>query len=343
MFGASARKKPGDADGERADDREVARQERVPPADDHDRDGEQHRVDGLGDEQVRRALDVGDHAAALGDDARHRRELAVEQHQLRDGTGRRGARAHRHADVGVLQRQRVVHAVAGHGHDVALRLQRADHRPLLLRRDPAEHRVALEHLGELTLVVGQLTRVVAVAGVGQPDLLGDRRHRARVVTRDHLERQRPARGSSAGCRRASGRIFSANITSATGREVGRQRLAVERCVGARQHQRATPARRQLVGPATRGQRRVREHHLRRAHHPGPVAVERGRAPLAGRGERHRRRCGSSPWAAVNAGASAASGRVAVLVVRERAQRGARPRSVAARRAPRARRTRSRPR
>ena len=132
------------------------------------RDREQHRVDGLGHEQVRRALDVGHHPPALGHDAGQGRELAVEEHELRDGARRGRARAHRHADVGVLQRQRVVHAVAGHRHDVALRLQRADHRPLLLGRDPPEHPVLLEHLGHLVLVLGELAGVVAAVGSSSP-------------------------------------------------------------------------------------------------------------------------------------------------------------------------------
>ena len=151
-----------------ADDREVARQVRVRPADHRHRDREQHRVDGLGHEQVRRPLDVGHHPAALGHDAGQGRELALEQHELRDRTRRRRARTHRHADVGVLQRQRVVHAVAGHRDDVALRLQRTDHRPLLLRRDPAEHPVLLEHLGHLVLVLGQLAGVVALRRTSSP-------------------------------------------------------------------------------------------------------------------------------------------------------------------------------
>ena len=75
-----------DADRERADDREVAGEERVLPAGDHHRDREERRVHGLGHEEVRRPLDVGDHPPAFGDDAGQRRELAVEQHELRDGT-----------------------------------------------------------------------------------------------------------------------------------------------------------------------------------------------------------------------------------------------------------------
>jgi hypothetical protein len=101
LFGASARKKPGDADRERAHDREVPRQERVLPPGDGNEDRDQDRVDRLRDEEVRRALDVRDHTTAFGHNAGQRRELAVEQHELRDRARRRGARAHGNADVGV--------------------------------------------------------------------------------------------------------------------------------------------------------------------------------------------------------------------------------------------------
>ena len=82
--------------------------------------------------------------------------------------GRRRARAHRDADVGVLQRQRVVDAVAGHRDDVPARLQRLDHRPLLVRRHPTEHGVLLEHLGELVEVLGKLAGVDRPIGAGSP-------------------------------------------------------------------------------------------------------------------------------------------------------------------------------
>ena len=166
-----------------AHDRQVAGQERVRPPGEPDRDREQHRVDRLGHEQVGDPLDVGDDAPAFGDDARQRREAAVEQHDLGDRARRRRAVAHRDADVGVLQRERVVDAVAGHRDDVPTRLQRADDRALLVRRDPAEHGRVLEHVGERVLVLGELARVDGVA-----------------VDREADARARPRR-PCAGCRR----------------------------------------------------------------------------------------------------------------------------------------------
>ena len=73
--------------------------------------------------------------------------------------GRR-ARVHRHADVGLRERRRVVRAVAGHRDEVAARLLRADQRDLVLGRG----------LGE----------VVVDAGLGRDGLGGER-----VVARDH--------------------------------------------------------------------------------------------------------------------------------------------------------------
>ncbi len=46
--------------------------------------------------------------------------------------------AHGDADVGRFQRRRVVHAVAGHGHDLAVGLERVDQAQLLLGHHPGE-------------------------------------------------------------------------------------------------------------------------------------------------------------------------------------------------------------
>ena len=54
-----------------------------------------------------------------------------EQDDLRDGAGRVAPGAHRHADVGFLQREGVVHPVADHRDGMAAVLEREDHRPLL--------------------------------------------------------------------------------------------------------------------------------------------------------------------------------------------------------------------
>ena len=102
---------------------------------------------------------------------RQRVEVRVEQHQLGDRPRRVAPRAHRDPDVGVLQRERVVHAVTGHRHRVPVRLQRVHHRALLLRRDAAEHRVRLEHARPARrLVVGELAGVDRLVGAVEPEL-----------------------------------------------------------------------------------------------------------------------------------------------------------------------------
>jgi len=74
----------------------------------------------LGDEQVGDALDVGRHPAAFRHDAGQGGERAVEQHQFGDRLGGRGAGAHGDAEVGELERQHVVDAVAGHRDGVSV-------------------------------------------------------------------------------------------------------------------------------------------------------------------------------------------------------------------------------
>ncbi len=71
----------------------------------------------------------------------------------------------------VLQREHVVDAVARHRDDVAARLQRPDHRPLLVRCDAAEHGRRLDRVGELLVVVGQVARVDEVRLPGSPTRL----------------------------------------------------------------------------------------------------------------------------------------------------------------------------
>ena len=66
-------------------------------------------------------------------------EVVVGEHHVGRLLGHVGAGdAHGHADVGPLERRRVVDAVAGHRHDVAARLEGVDDLHLVLRRDAAE-------------------------------------------------------------------------------------------------------------------------------------------------------------------------------------------------------------
>ena len=178
-----------------------------------------------------------------------RRELAVEQHELRHRAGRGRARAHGHADVGVLQRERVVHAVAGHRDDVPLRLQRADHRPLLLRRDPPEHRVLPRARRPCSSWSSGSSRASnPPSASGSPTRCRHRGDRARVVARDHL--QRDALLVEVGER--LGRVGADLLGEHDERRPARARPAAPRPssagVAVRQHQRAAPAGGELVGP-----------------------------------------------------------------------------------------------
>ncbi len=162
-----------DPDGERADDREVAGEEREGELCHTDRQRQQGDVHGLGEEEVGHPLDVGDDPPSLGHHGRERGEGVVEEDEARHRAGGGRPGSHRHADVGVLQGQDVVHAVAGHRDDVAAALQRVHHGPLLVRRHPTEHGALLEQVGELLGVVGQRAGVDRVAGQRHPHLAGD--------------------------------------------------------------------------------------------------------------------------------------------------------------------------
>ena len=73
--------------------------------------------------------------------------------------------AHGHADVGLLERRRVVHAVAGHRDDVALLLERVDEADLVLGRHPGDH----ADLGQLggELLVGERGELGAGEGLAR--------------------------------------------------------------------------------------------------------------------------------------------------------------------------------
>ncbi len=239
---------------------------------DPDRQGEQQRVHRLGDEQVRDPLDVGDDAPALGHHAR-----------AAPRTGRRAARSARRrasparrcpsrSRVGVLQRERVVHAVARHRDDVATLLERGDDRALLVRRDPADDRGRLEQLAQGRRIVGELATVDGTGRTLDADPGRDRADRPRVVARHHLARHALRREVAE--RLGSRRAGSSRRTSRTPRRRA-ARASVSpssgRSVRASSNDPA-PGRGELLGPPAHriGGRPADPHHLRRAEHPRPV-------------------------------------------------------------------------
>ena len=95
-----------------------------------------------------------------------------------------GAAAHRDADVGGLDRRRVVDAVAGHRNDVALQLERLGEQHLVLRRDAADDADRVDAVEPLLLrqrgEVGAEHRIA-----GDAELLRDRGAGDDVVAGDH--------------------------------------------------------------------------------------------------------------------------------------------------------------
>ena len=158
----------------------------IGPPGDADRDREQHGVHRLGHEEIRDPLDVGDDPPAFGNDTGHGRELPVEQHDLGHGAGRRRATAHRDPDVGVLQRECVVHTVARHRNHVTTLLQRGHDRPFLVRGHASHHTGSIEHLTQLVGRVGKVAAVDRTIGIHDADAHGHRADGPRTVARDDL-------------------------------------------------------------------------------------------------------------------------------------------------------------
>ena len=106
-----------------------------------------------------------------------------------------------------------------------------------------------------------------------------------------------------------------------GGQIRRQHVAVERRIGACEQQYALTLGRERVGLLAHGVvgRARGPDHLRRTKDPRAVLAERGRAPLAGGGERHRTGARPAGWRGERR-AQRRGGRVAVLVGREGAER-----------------------
>ena len=85
-----------------------------------------------------------------------------------------------------VERGRVVHAVAGHRHDVPLLLQDADEADLVLGRDAGDHTDVID-LGEELLVGHRGELGSGERSAFDAQLLRDGRRRRRVVARDHAD------------------------------------------------------------------------------------------------------------------------------------------------------------
>ena len=113
----------------------------------------QDRADRRRELEADELQDVVVQRAALSHRADDGGEVVVGQHHGGGLLGhRRAADAHRHADVGLLQRRRIVDAVPGHRHDVPLGLQRAHDLHLVRGRHAGEHGDLVDRRGQLRCV-----------------------------------------------------------------------------------------------------------------------------------------------------------------------------------------------
>ncbi len=162
------------------------REDQRPPHDERDEgQTDDGRVDG---EDVRHCLlEVVEDPPAQPDGGHDGREVVVEQDERRGFPGDVGPPlAHGHPDVRRFQGGRVVHAVAGHGHQLAPGLERPHQLQLLLGHHPREDVALPDALLELRL----LHRLELGTGDHrvrrlETDLPGDCPRRSRVVSGDH--------------------------------------------------------------------------------------------------------------------------------------------------------------
>ncbi len=157
---------------------------------DEDRDHDHQALRHVGrQEEQDRLFDVVVHRAPFLDGGADRREVVVGQHHFGGLLGDLGALdAHRHADVGFLQCRGVVDAVAGHGDDLAVGLDRLHQSQLVLGAGPGEHINRLDALAQFGRVelldLHALHRGLAVADTehfrdgrrGDLVVAGDHRH-----------------------------------------------------------------------------------------------------------------------------------------------------------------------
>ena len=123
MFGSTGSTPEGQgrqAVGHQVDPEDLDGQERHREADQGRDEHDQDLAEVAGQQEVDELADVVVDAPAFLDGGHDRGEVVVGDDHVRDFLGHvRAGDAHGHADVGLLDRRRVVDAVAGHGHDLA--------------------------------------------------------------------------------------------------------------------------------------------------------------------------------------------------------------------------------
>ena len=184
-LGASARKNAGNADRERADDREMPWQQRIVGGCDPDRDDQEGREDGLRDEELGDALDVPEDLTTLGDHAGHSGEVAVHEDDIGDGLGHLGARSLRDRHGRGLEGRHVVDPVSDHRDVPAPPSERFDDAPLPVGRDASDDGDVTDRPVELEVVQRHVVPVDRVTPERDADIVGDRRDRCGRVARQH--------------------------------------------------------------------------------------------------------------------------------------------------------------
>jgi hypothetical protein len=169
-----------------------------------------------GEHEAHELPDVVVDAPPLAHRRHDRGEVVVEQHDVR-----RLARdvsagpAHRDADVGLAERRRIVHPVTGHGHELALPLERRDDADLLGRIDARENPHAAQPVVQLIIAHTRQRRagddLCCVFGDAKPPGNGERR--VRMVSGDHHRHDsRRLAGSHGALRFRTRRIDDADET-----------------------------------------------------------------------------------------------------------------------------------
>ena len=134
------------------------RGDRVEVEDDDRQRHEQQHPDRLGDAEGGVAGHPLEDAPRLLDRRGDDREARRGQHQVGGGAGGVGRAADRDADVGLLERRRVVDPVAGHADDVTLRLQRLDDPELVLGQNHRDAVGGLDPGGDVASPAGTVER-----------------------------------------------------------------------------------------------------------------------------------------------------------------------------------------
>ena len=213
------------------------------------RDEQQHQRQQLG----HLVADVGDDLlvdpAADLDGVHERAEVVVGEDHPAGLLGHLAAAAHRHADVGLLQRGGVVDRVAGHRHDQPLLLHQPGEAQLVLRRDPAED-VQLRAAGAASSSSDSAcSSAAADRARPEPERLADRLRGDGVVAGDHADVDAGAeRRLDGGLRLGAQRVDDPH--HADERQVVRRATSGRRSSpGARRPRRSGPRRRAPAGPS----------------------------------------------------------------------------------------------